>query len=348
MELPKFWRSNLNDIDEIVSTVKKGRVTETLSPGGRKIYLVEYGEANDYSYRTANFNSAAGAHDITCYADKSREGTKPCVFLIGAMHGAEFEGTVAILNLISLIETGVDLAGERYPAFEGIEEKMHLLLVPCANPDGRARVPVDAFAETSEPEFRKWAQGTWKKDGSLANWPMCKKVHPIKEASDFLGSYFDDNGINLMHDDFFNPWSETTKFLLRIADKHVPDVTSLLHGGGSSKMHIPKVNFVPYYYNEQAYKIMLRLSERCRRNGLEFAKNKYVTVENEQNVTFNAVSAFIAKCGTVCFTYESNQGIGGGKLCYPLDVIYKHHMLLFEECFDYAAEAVANAQKNRK
>ncbi len=340
MVLPPFWKSNLKDIDDIVLSIKKGRVTTTYSPGKRPIYLVEYGTPNDYSYRRANFNSAAGARDITCYADKSREGTKPCVYLVGAMHGAEFEGTVGILNLISIIETGADLAGDKYPEFEGIEEKMHILLVPCANPDGRARVPVDAFGETSAEEFRKWAQGTWKKDGTLANWPDCKKVHPIKEASDFLGSYFDDNGINLMHDDFFNPWSETTKFLLSIADKYVPDVTCLLHGGGPSVPHIPRPNFVPYYYKEQNYKIALRLKERCQKCGLDFVVPDLIPIEQEQNIMFNAVSAFIAKCGTMCFTYESNQGIGGESLCYPLDVIYKHHMLLFEECFEYAKEYI--------
>ena len=345
MQLPVFWKNNLSDIENIVSTVKKGRVTTSYSAGNRAVYLVEYGTPNDYSYRTANYNSALGAHDIKCYADKSREGTKPCVFLVGAMHGGEFEGTVGILNLISVIENGVDLAGEKQPQFDGIEERMHIILVPCANPDGRARVPVDAFCETGKDEFRKWAQGTWK-DGTLANWPQCKKVHPIKEASDFLGSYFDDNGINLMHDDFFNPWSETTKFLLGIADKYVPDVTVLLHGGGPSIPHITRPNFVPYYYKEQAYKIVLRMIKRCRENGLDFAETPVIPIETEQNSMFNAVSAFIAKCGTLCLTYESNQGIGGESLCYPLDVIYKHHMLLFEECFEYATEYIMNIKNN--
>lgn len=343
MILPDFWKSNLKDIDEVVASVKKGRVTTSYSAGGRPVYLVEYGKVNDYSYRTANFNSAAGAHDITCYADKSKEGVVPSVFIIGAMHGGEFEGTVGILNLISLIETGVDLAGKPYPEFEGIEEKMHILLIPCANPDGRARVPVDSYQEMDYEEFRYYAQGTWK-DGSLANWPQCKKVHPIKEASDFLGSYFNDDGINLMHDDFFNPWSETTKFIMDILDKHVPDVTCLLHGGSGSMQHILKPNFVPYYYREEVHKIMLRLSERCRANGLEMAQTGLPVIESEPPFMFNAVSAYIAKCGTLCFTYESNQGIGSEKLCYTPDIIYKHHMLLFEECFDYAKDYIERMQ----
>ncbi len=339
MILPEFWKNNLKDIDEVVSSVKKGRVTTAYSAGGRAVYLVEYGTPNDYSYRTANFNSAAGAHDITCYADKSRDGVRPCVFLIGGMHGGELAGIVGVLNLISIIETGVDLAGDRQPQFDGIEEKMHLLLIPCANPDGRARVPMDSFSEIDNYEFRKLSQGTWKKDGTLANWPQCKKVHPIKEASDFLGSYFDDNGVNLMHDDFFNPWSETTKFLLGIADKYVPDVTALLHSGGPYPPRIMRPNFVPYYYREQAHKMVLRLCTRCDKEGLEFAEMPLIPNDTDPNTMFNAVSAFIAKCGTLCFTYESNSDTGGGS-GYPLDIVYRHHLILFEECFAYADEQI--------
>ncbi len=345
MNLPDFWKNNLKDIDEVVASVKKGRVTTTYSPGKRPVYLVEYGKANDHSYRTANFNSAAGARDITCYVDKSREDVKPSVFIVGAMHGGEFEGTVGILNFISLMEKGVDLAGNPYPAFEGIDEKMHILLIPCANPDGRARVPVDSYKDMSAEEFRYYAQGTWK-DGSLANWPQCKKVHPIKDASDFLGSYFDDNGVNLMHDDFFDPMSEITKFIMDTLDKYVPDVTCLLHGGSGSKQHILKPNFVPYYYKEEVHKIMLRLSQRVRAHGLEMAETGLSAIEDTPPFMFNAVSAYIAKCGTLCFTYESNQGIGGEKLCYTPDIIYKQHMLLFEECFDYA-EKYINSKKSK-
>lgn len=341
MNLPAFWKNSLKDIDAVVSSVKKGRVTTSYSAGKRPVYLVEYGTPNDYSYRTANFNSAAGAHDITCYADKSREGVRPSVFLVGAMHGGEFEGTVGILNLISLIETGVDLAGNKYPAFDGIEEKIHLLLIPCANPDGRSRVPVDSYKDMTEEEFRYYSQGTWK-DGTLSGWPQCKKVHPIKDALDFLGSYFNDDGVNLMHDDFFNPMSETTKFIMDILDKHVPDVTCLLHGGAGSVQHILKPNFVPYYYREEVHKIMLRLAQRCRANGLEMAETGLPAIEDKPPFMFNAVSAYIAKCGTLCFTYESNQGIGGATCCYTPAVIYKHHMLLFEECMEYAAEYIEN------
>ena len=343
MSLPVFWKNNLKDIDDIVASVKKGRVTTAYSAGNRPVYLVEYGTPNDYSYRTANFNSAAGAHDITCYADKSREGVKPSVFIIGAMHGGEFEGTVGILNLISLFETGKDLAGEAWPGFDGICENYHVMLMPCANPDGRSRVPVDSYKDMSAEEFRYYAQGTWK-DGSLANWPQCKKVHPIKEASDFLGSYFNDDGVNLMHDDFFDPLSETTKFIMDTLDKYVPDVTCLLHGGSGSMQHILKPNFVPFYYREEVHKLMLKLVTRVRANGLDMAETGLTAIESEPPFMFNAVSAYIAKCGTLCFTYESNQGIGGEKLCYTPDVIYKHHMLLFEECFEYAKGYIERMQ----
>ena len=341
MVLPAFWKSNLKDIDDIVSSVKKGRVTTTYSPGKRPIYLVEYGTPNDYSYRTANFNSAAGAHDITCYRDKSREGTKPCVFLVGAMHGAEFEGTVAMLNLISIIETGLDLAGDRYPEFEGIEDKMHLLLVPCANPDGRARVPVDAFGETSAEEFRKWAQGTWKKDGTLANWPGCKKVHPIKEASDFLGSYFDDNGVNLMHDDFFNPMAEETKLVFHLATKYAPDLIAGLHGAAEMGYGIYHPGCATYEDLEEGLAFEKALKETFEGKGI-----RYIETHCDNSVReFNQTVALYYACGALSVTWESYQGVLAREDelmdVTVYDQILDAHFLFFDECFKHVINKFA-------
>lgn len=54
---------------------------------------------------TANYSSACGAMDVSSYKRKNR----PCAMLIGAVHGNEPEGIAAILNLISMIETGKSL-----------------------------------------------------------------------------------------------------------------------------------------------------------------------------------------------------------------------------------------------
>ena len=105
-EAPIYWKTTLEDVEETLKIVKKGTVTQiATSAGGRPIYQVEYGKSN-VKFGTANCSSALGAHNINYFADKTGEDYIPTVYLGGCIHGGEFEGTMAILNLIKLIETG--------------------------------------------------------------------------------------------------------------------------------------------------------------------------------------------------------------------------------------------------
>ena len=253
------------------------------------------------------------------------------------MHGAEFEGTVALLNLINIIENGADFSGKEYPEFSGIEEEINLLIIPCLNPDGRARVPFDSVQGMSFEEFRYYAQGTWK-DGSLAGWPDCKKKHPISEYAGFLGAYFNDDGVNLMHDDFFAPMAKETKFLLDTADEYVPDATVLLHGGTNAPNMLLQPQCVPLYFKNETLKIALSLQERCEKNRLSTKVKDIDFKDMGSKVFMNAVTAVTLKCGELCMTYETNQGLSYGELILNEGEIYKHHMLLFAEMLEYIKE----------
>lgn len=333
-KVPDFWRTTLGDIDEAVKTVKKGKITVSKSAGGRDIFLIEYGERNKFSHM-ANLSSAAGSGDVSCYADKSDPAARPTLLLAGAMHGAEFEGTSAILNLIKIIETGTDYAENRHEEFDGITEKINLLLIPCLNPDGRARVPFKTVCGMSFEEFRYWAQGTWK-DGSLAGWPECKKIHPILDYADHLGAYYNDDGINLMHDDFFAPMAKETEFLLNVAGEFIPDATILLHGGTNSPNMLLSPECVPFYFKQEVQNIALDLQRRCFENGLRGSNvNPLDLSDGGDLVKMNAVTAVTLKCGELCATYETNQGLAYGKLILDYEEIYRHHMLLFAQMSDY-------------
>jgi len=109
--VPQYWKTSLAAVDDAVKEIKRGRVEITAySAGKRPIYKIEYGESGVVHGR-ANLSSALGARDIKYFADKSGEDYKPTLFLVGCMHGGEFEGVSAILNLIKLMETGTDYAG---------------------------------------------------------------------------------------------------------------------------------------------------------------------------------------------------------------------------------------------
>ena len=117
-EIPNYWKTDLRDIEEAVQRVKNGTVeTMGYSAGGRPIYLVRYGEKNALK-RTANMSCALGAGDPSCYADKSAADYRPTILLVGCIHGGEFEGVAALLNLLHILETGEDLAGSSGAALQ--------------------------------------------------------------------------------------------------------------------------------------------------------------------------------------------------------------------------------------
>ncbi|MBP3359738.1 MAG: hypothetical protein J6N52_02700 [Clostridia bacterium] len=332
-KIPVFWKSALADIEETASKVRKGNIRMIRSAGGRPVYFAQYGRKNDFR-RTANLSSASGCGDIRCYADKTGPDIRPGLFLVGAMHGAEFEGTVALLNLINILETGRDFAGDDYPEWKNLDEWLNIYIIPCLNPDGRARVPFESVCGMSFEDFRYYAQGTWK-DGSLAGWPDCKKVHPISDAAGHLGGYYNDDGINIMHDDFFSPMAEETRFLLDMADEYVPDATVLLHGGTNAPNMLLQPACVPMYFKEETRKIALSLQKRCQKHGMSTLVKDIEISDNMPPVKMNAVTAVTMKCGELCMTYESNQGLDRGELILTHEEIYKQHMLLFAEMIEY-------------
>lgn len=339
METPIFWKGSLEDIEASMKMVQRGKA-EVLchSAGGRNIYLVEYGKRN-YLHHYANYSSATGAGDPKHYANKTEAGYMPTVLLVGATHGGEFEGTVAILNLISLLETGKDFCGREKPEVLDEVENINLLLIPCLNVDGRARVPFESFLGKDYETFRYYSQGTWK-DGTLCEWPDCKAKHPMKEHAGFLGSYFNDDGVNLMHDKFFFPMAEETKALLQLCDERVPDITILLHGGSNTRPCILQTNYVPEYMNHQIYDYSLQVKRAADAKGYV---DMFRVCEKEPRrssyppSSFNLPSACSHINGEICMTFESNQGLATGNQHTP-EQIYEMHLILLTEAFRFAKQ----------
>jgi len=337
IRIPVYWKGNVGDVDDAVSKVKKGK-TRVLckSAGGRNVYFVEYGKKNDLK-RVANYSSATGARSLRYYADKSGDDYVPTVLLVGATHGNEWEGVVAINNLINLIETGVDLAGERHDDILKALEGINLFIVPCLNPDGRARIPLETMAGQSYEKFRYYSQGTWK-DGSFCNWPQCKSIHPIKDAADFLGGYFNDDGVNIMLDNFFFPMAEETKAILKVADEYVPDMTILLHGGDNTRQGFFPFDYVPGWIRERIRGLSEKIVEYTENDGLDVTHFAHTQMESRQDqmpvATFSLQAAWTSLCGEACVTYESNQGLDHPNQ-YSMDEIYAHHRVLFKAVFDY-------------
>lgn len=342
-KIPSWWKGGIQDVADTIKLVKKG-VVELLceTPGKRPVYMVRYGRKNQLN-RTANYSSAMGSGNYNCYADKSGADYVPTVAIIGAEHGGEFEGTVAINNLIKNIETGTDYAGNQNKELIAALEGINLLLIPCVNMDGRARIPLKTFVGQSYESFRYYSQGTWK-DGSLCLHSGCKQVHPIKEASGFIGGYFNDDGVNVVHDNFFFPMANETKALLKLADEYVPDISLHLHGGGNSRQQFYQFDFMPKRVKDKIRRLSELVAEASDKAGLlehyyqrEVAGNE----DTDKEPSFNLQSAWTALCGEPAIVYESNQGLFfeegryGWKQSYSFEEIYQHHMILFQTTFEY-------------
>ena len=342
--VPAYWKTGLDDVEKTVASVKKGKVERVcLSAGGRPVYRIFYGKPNDVK-RTANLSSAMGAGNARYYADRSDPGYRPTLFLVGAVHAGELEGTAALVNLVSVFETKKDLAGKEYPYLTACLEKMNFIIILIANPDGRARMPLPSMVHLDFESFRYLAQGTWK-DGTLTGYPSCKSVHPIKDASEFLGTYFNDDGVNMMHDDFFtNPCAET-KVVLQTAENFAPDFTVLFHGGSNNKPHLAGAGYLFHAAKLKVRAFQQFIADEYKNIGFSLGGNG---IDERPVASFNLTAALTHVSGEPAITFESNQGLNyfdekqPWLVKYTYDEIYMHHMLSLEGLCKFVLNPPAN------
>lgn len=336
--VPPFWKGKVEEIEAEVASVKAGRVQVIArSPGGRPVHLVEYGSPAGPRGQ-ANYGSAVGAGDPRHYRSRAA-GSPPSVFLVGPCHGHEVEGMVGLVNLIRVAETGSDLRGKEWPRLAGALRRSRVLIVPVSNPDGRARCPYDSFLGIPVDEMTRIGQGT-RKDGTLYGWPGVKQRHPMKGDVGLLGAYFNDDGINLMHDEFTAPMAEETRALLRVAREEAPEHIMVLHSHGAAPAVLPTA-YVPRYQKEAAARFARKLVDRYRRSGLP-AGGVPEPIEDGAAYpppSFNLTSALHHACGGLAMLFECPHGLKEPR--YPQvthDQMLDLELILFEELLAFALE----------
>jgi hypothetical protein len=136
--LAGFWKSRLSDVDAAVKDLKKGGSRLLVkSAGGRDLHLVTWGEKNDPK-SAANYNSACGGNDPASTARKDG-GQRPTLLFLGPVNGQEVEGVAGLVNLIRIAETGRDWRDLEWKSLAENFARCRVFIVPCGNPDGRAR-----------------------------------------------------------------------------------------------------------------------------------------------------------------------------------------------------------------
>jgi hypothetical protein len=305
------------------------------------VYAVFYGDKDDLR-SPANYNSALGALNPAYYAQKT-EGTKPVVFFLGPVHGQEVELIVGVVNLIHILDTGQDHRGKQWPELKARAERCRVIAVPCANPDGRRRVPYDSFLGLPWAMVPKYGQGTHQ-DGTLWGWPACKARHPMRGDVGILGGYYNDDGINPMHDDFFGRMAQETDAIMDIARREAPDIAVSLHACDQLPFILQSPS-VPPLIKHRIVEVSRRVKERFEREGLPAGRALPVPEPGDPSKLtmpgFNLNDAVHYVSGATAFTFETFHGTLTEK--YPETIVTHDDLLdillcLFDELLRYALE----------
>jgi hypothetical protein len=249
------------------------------------------------------------------------------------------EGMVGLVNLLAVAESGRDLRGRDWPGLREAVARTRLLVVPVSNPDGRARCPYDTFIGISADEMERIGQGT-RADGTHWGWPGAKARHPMRGDVGFLGAYFNDGGVNLMHDEFFAPMAEETKALLRVAREEAPDFILNLHSHGAAPQ-VLATSYVPKFHKEMEARFAARLMARYRAVGLPAGPIPVPSWDGAEYPppSFNLTSALHHVSGAVSLLFECPHGLKDEQ--YPkvtFDTILDLQLILYEELLRFALE----------
>jgi hypothetical protein len=306
--LPPFWVGSIDGLAARLDTLRRADVRViAVSPGGLPVHLVAYGEREAID-RRANFNSAVGAGSASHFANRASR-RKPVVFFVGPVHGHETEGLTGLIHLIHIMETGRDLIGRDQSELRALGERCRLLIVPTGNPDGVRRFMPRSLLGMTLPDLEFWGQGTWA-DGTLIGWPGAKQLHPMTgDEVGFPGCYFNDAGVNPMHDEFFRPMSTEAAALLDVARAEAPDLAVSLHSHARRPV-ILRPAYVPLEVQETVRDVQNAYAARLEQLGLPSGSTFEVRPEGgERPAPFNLVSALYHASGAVAFTHECPHGL---------------------------------------
>jgi hypothetical protein len=156
-----------------------------------------------------------------------------------------------------------------------------------------------------------------------------------------LGAYFNDDGVNLMHDEWFEPMAAETRAYLHLTREEAPDFIVILH----SHSVLPSVEptaYVPRTVKETIRAFADRLYARYRDAGLP-AREAGPQVQEDGAAfpppAFNLASALHHTCGGVAFIHETTAGTRYESVPQIThEQILDYQMLLYDELFRFAVE----------
>lgn len=332
IEPPLYWITSLDEVQSYLENkIRKGRVRITgKSAGGRNIYVYEYG-AKENLPQTVSLSSACAAKKPELYT-RAFERKKQSLFIYSAIHGAEVEGTAGLMNLINLLEYGVDLRGRKNEALLKLAENCRIVIVPLAQPDGRARFHLNSLVGQDLDVFQYYAHGIWN-DGSPCQYPWHKEIMPLpmKEFKQ-LGAYFNDNGVNCQHDDFFgNPQPEVLN-LIRLVHEERPDCILACHSCEAG----PGMSTPARCLSENGLNMEQQIAIAVMTRQLCAGLHPYHRVNLRQAKAFILQDILYLASGGLPLLYEFPHGCTNEPFTH--EEIIELGLLLFEEIMAYGVE----------
>ena len=196
-ETPDFWKVKPSQIIDLCENLKVGR-SEIIAhtPAGFPVYACFYGDFSEPEPQT-NWSAGNSSSAISAYLSDIEH--PQTIMLLSGVHGGEPESVAASMNIIQMLETGKDFRGVTDTTFLSLASNYRLIIIPCANMDGRAICP-DHLSGQPYEVFRAVCQGVWK-DGSLVGWKDSKRYFPLPiDKVSFPGGYPNSQGYNIQHD----------------------------------------------------------------------------------------------------------------------------------------------------
>ncbi len=323
--VPGFWiTSNKAVTGYLEKNVFRGRVSVIgHSAGKRPVYAYEFGE-KETGPQTVSFSSAYAVRKPELFSQQDRK-KKPSLLIYSAIHGAEVEGTAALINLIHIIEHGCDLRGKKWPGLSGMAEQYRLVIVPLSQPDGRERYVPDSMVGQSLATFQYYAHGMWK-DGTPCLYPSHKETLPLPlERIGHLGAYFNDNGVNCQHDDFFGTVQPETAALIALAHTERPDCILSCHACEAD----PGFSG-PHMTNSAAAEAMtIRIAEAVLAKHLAAQLRPYGKLNLNRHSYFYLQDILSMASGALPLLYEFPHG--AVNVPFTHDEIVDLGLILFEE-----------------
>ncbi|MBN1670891.1 MAG: hypothetical protein JXR37_07655 [Kiritimatiellae bacterium] len=308
-QAPPWWLTKPNEIRDFLESLEGVEVEEIgRTAGGRVLVAAAWGEREMLPGATSSsLCQALAGRDPTAFYGKG-ERQRQVLLFVGATHGTEFEGTVAMLNYLNIVVTGQDLLGREWPAMAEEGRKHRFLIIPLLNVDGRERALDHVSWINVNPDYFSMITQGMHQSGEIVRWPASKLYQPMT-AADFriVGTYMNDAGINLCGEPPLGADAQPeTTALLRYCRREKPDGVLFSHSNNGTLVLSPSA-FIPSHYRQRVAQIAALVGMRCRRAGLAKSGITQRPVEQSGEVWSQEPMVYHA-CGALPLVSEFPQG----------------------------------------